>query len=280
METNKRPVVLCYVPAITRSYLNFFRLNKGLIGVLGRSLLSEFAWLERDVRAIEPEEARNLLLACNFDAVVFEQDNLVSSASDDDMRFILPDEDISFLLAEKYLAGRKVEFFPIWLRWDKKNANSELQVSPDRLVVCDVFTRDMMKVAYDKAKMSSDWWRQVGALAVTKEGKVLVENNHHLPTEHSPDIDGDPRSNFNWGDVNDCYTSIHAEAAIVASAALTGTSLESADLYVTTFPCQRCARLVAKAGIERVFYVEGYSLADAEVILRKENIEIVRVDMG
>ena len=46
---------------------------------------------------------------------------------------------------------------------------------------------------------SSDWWRQVGAIAA-RDGKILGSAwNHHHPTEYSPYIDGDPRDGFSRG---------------------------------------------------------------------------------
>lgn len=53
--------------------------------------------------------------------------------------------------------------------------------------------------------------------------------------------------------------SIHAEASVVAQAARDGISLKGADIYVTTFPCIICARLLTKTEVARVFYMSDYA---------------------
>lgn len=55
-----------------------------------------------------------------------------------------------------------------------------------------------------------------------------------------------------------CIRSVHAEANLVAWAARTGTSLESTTMYCTHEPCRNCAKLIANAGIEMVWYGEAY----------------------
>lgn len=51
---------------------------------------------------------------------------------------------------------------------------------------------------------------------------------------------------------------IHAGANAVLQAAKVGISLEGADLYCTLKPCPDCIKLIASAGIKRVFYELDY----------------------
>ena len=64
---------------------------------------------------------------------------------------------------------------------------------------------------------------------------------------------------------------------MIAQAAHDGVSLKDSIIYVTTFPCPNCARLIAKAGIKKVYYSKGYSLLDAEKILDHFDIDIFLV---
>lgn len=50
----------------------------------------------------------------------------------------------------------------------------------------------------------------------------------------------------------------HAEAAAILTAGLRGVSCKGATLYVTTFPCHECTRLIVTAGIARVYYISPY----------------------
>jgi dCMP deaminase len=134
--------------------------------------------------------------------------------------------------------------------------------------------RELLGTAATAAQRSSDWWRQVGAVAA-RGGTVLASAyNQHHPTEYAPYLDGDPRNNFSRGERVDLSTAIHAEAAIVARAARDGLPLHGADLYVSTFPCPACARLVAEAGFRRVYFAGPYSLLDGEAVLRQAGVEL------
>ena len=75
-------------------------------------------------------------------------------------------------------------------------------------------------------------------------------------------------------------TAIHAEAAVVGQAAREGVRLLGADLYVSTFPCPGCARLVAAAGFARCFFAGPYALLDGDELLRRAGVELVWVDVS
>jgi dCMP deaminase len=137
-----------------------------------------------------------------------------------------------------------------------------------------------MAEAVRQAGYSSDWWRQVGAVAV-RDGVLLgVAHNEHRPSEYSPYINGDPRNDFSRGVRADLSTALHAEAALIAAAARAGTSLDGADLYVSTFPCPACARLIAEAGFRRCFFAGPYALLDGDTVLRAAQVELIWVDLG
>lgn len=73
-------------------------------------------------------------------------------------------------------------------------------------------------------------------------------------------------------------TAIHAEERAVLS--LGGRSVEGGTLYVTTFPCFQCARLILDAGIKNIVYVEAYPVKNTAVFLSKNGIEQIRPFSG
>lgn len=87
---------------------------------------------------------------------------------------------------------------------------------------------------------------------------------------------GDPRAIFNKGVHIELSSYLHAEAHVIAEAARRGIATEGADLYVTTFPCPVCAKLLAATGIARLYYRDGYSVLDGEEVLLGAGIEIVQ----
>lgn len=54
------------------------------------------------------------------------------------------------------------------------------------------------------------------------------------------------------------YRELHAEAAALLCAARRGISTQDGTLYVTTFPCHDCAKLIIASGVKRVVYLEPY----------------------
>ena len=96
-----------------------------------------------------------------------------------------------------------------------------------------------------------------------------------MPSERSPFIEGDPRSNLDAGTNPGIYTSIHAEAGIIAQAARN--VLEGTDVYSTTFPCPNCARLLAVVRIRRLYYSEGFSQLEGAEILKQAGVELIYV---
>jgi cytidine deaminase len=51
---------------------------------------------------------------------------------------------------------------------------------------------------------------------------------------------------------------LHAEMALVCTAARRGTALAGMTMYSTTYPCHECARLILGSGIRRLVYIDPY----------------------
>ena len=51
---------------------------------------------------------------------------------------------------------------------------------------------------------------------------------------------------------------LHAEMALICTAARRGTPLAGTTMYTTTYPCHECARLIIGSGIERIVYIDPY----------------------
>ncbi len=276
-------VIVAYIPVIHKGYLQFLQKynSASVLYVLSDELLAEFDQLRKDIRRLDPEQVKRALGALDFtfEIKILTKDmlNELNSVS---LELIMPDEDIMRQLVETYLPGRQIEYDEVFLRWDRPKSVTELEVEADRQVSTDEFDQEMINQAQVLAKKSSDWWRQVGGVVV-KNGKVVFEAfNQHLPHEHVIHFDGDPRGNFHKGEHLDKSTALHAEQSLVAQAAQSGTSLAGASMYVTTFPCPSCAKLVAYSGIKKLYFQDGYAVVDGERILKDRGVEIIRVFPG
>ena len=279
-------VAVAYVPVIHKGYKQFFAAcsERGAraLFLLGPPFTDTFLALQRDLRALPAKEIQAMVKTLPFFSSVevilyLVGVNLVKQAR----RVFLPDEDISRDFAEKHLLPGQAEFLSIFLRWDMRALSLRHVPQHHRVVPVSALDRELMRKAQDEALRSPDWWRQIGAVAV-KNGEILCRAfNEHMPAEQVTYIEGDPRSNFNAGDQNDFYCSVHSEQSILAQAAREkGIGLLGASLYVTTFPCSRCARMIALAGIARMYYAEGYSTFDADKVLARAGVEVIHVDSG
>ncbi|MEX0748610.1 MAG: deaminase [Candidatus Saccharimonadales bacterium] len=193
---------------------------------------------------------------------------------------VMPDEDVSQLIIDKYLDRKKVKLISTFLRWDRQISTQDSEAPAHRQLSSQKLDVELMAKAVDEAQKSPDWWRQVGSL-VTKGGTILLlaHNRPLVAKDYSSNTFGDPRSNFDAGEFIEVSKAIHSEAALIARAAHNGTALEGASLYVTTFPCPVCAKLVAEAGISKVYYTEGYSRLDAGDIFATYDIELIKVEL-
>lgn len=267
--------IVAYVPALHAGYLAFFERHKVPIFVLGKSFIDAYPRLNRDLRALGPAQAVDSLCALGFEAAVLEVADVAQAPSFS--KIVLPDEDVSRDFAQKHLRGKDYELESIFLRWDGVFANKESAIMPDRTIDTDGLERELMRKAYKESRHSADWWRQIGGLIV-KDGTVVGKGHiRHFPSDLSLDIFGTPRITVDAGERPDLYISMHAEADLISSAAKEGVSLNGASLYTTTFPCINCAFLIARSGIAKVYYAEGYSRVDAQSVLKNAGVEIILV---
>jgi dCMP deaminase len=211
---------------------------------------------------------------------VLDKGRIVTPRIQNLREIFMPDEDVSHAIAETYFSGARVVFDGSWrLRWDWNSVAHLKRPEAEGTVSVDELDRTMMRQAFKAAERSTDWWRQVGAL-LSKDGKpLLTAFNKHQPSEQNPYLYGDPRSQFDAGEMIEMSTALHGEVGIAAQAARRGIATEGLDLYVTTFPCPPCAYAIAEMGIKRLFYAEGYSRLEGEAALLAANVEIIRVDM-
>lgn len=272
-------ILIAFVPVIHKGYLDLFKKYPNHLFILGEDFSGDYTSLTRDLRTISSEEIKKVVESLN----IFEKTDIltkdkIESLLGKNFTFVFPDEDVSRNLVEKYFKNEKVIFEKIFLRWGSRlQTENENVISSDRIISEKDFDREFINLAIKEADLSSDWWRQIGAVLV-KEGEVVYKaHNHHLPTDFHLATFGDPRSNFDKGEKPEIYTSIHSEANIVAMGAKDGVSLKEGSIYVTTFPCSNCARLLCEAGIKKVFYKNGYSRLDAEDIFKSYGVEIILV---
>jgi dCMP deaminase len=274
--------VVLYMPAFHAGYEEFFSRHDDVeeVLLLGQSFEEYYPAMKKEIRSLSPASAAQCLKAATFVPAVriIEAFDLPDAVSADVL--VVPDEELTRDIVRRYGLdnARTVTYERIFLRWDRGWSLPQRPADFDGTVAVDRLSRVMLGRAAEAAARSSDWWRQVGAVAALDGQIIGVEYNQHRPTEHTPYIDGDPRNDFRRGIRTDLTTAIHAEALLVARAAKSGTPLAGANLYVTTFPCPSCARLIAESGFRKCFFAGPYAVLDGDAVLRSAGVELTWVD--
>lgn len=92
-----------------------------------------------------------------------------------------------------------------------------------------------------------------------KVGACLVKDGHVISTGYNGSIP----NGLHCIDVGclmvngHCKRTIHAELNVILQCAKLGIAAQGADLFVTTAPCGECLKLLATAGVNGIFYLDG-----------------------
>jgi len=278
MAINKTAIML-YVPVLHWGYMQLFKKYPAadLIIVDKELLEGEFRSIQKDIRALETQQIVNSLQTLLPDRKIIHFKNEADIG--DYEQIIMSEDEISDWLQNKFFAdaNEKIKFDSIFLRWSEAKIKQKKDVIPDDEVTTAEFHQQFMGQAVVESQKSGDWWRQVGGI-LAKDGQILLTaHNRHLPSEQQSYLDGDPRANFHRGENIELSTALHSEQDLITQAAKKGISLEGTDLYITSFPCPICAKLIINSGIKRVFYKEGYSMVDGAEIMRGQGVKLIKV---
>jgi len=146
-----------------------------------------------------------------------------------------------------------------------------------------------MAIAYQVATRSTCSRRQVGAVAVSPDNRILGTGyNGALPgAPHCDELGGCLREKLGIpsGQRQEICRAQHAEANVCNFAARYGTALDGATMYVTAQPCTTCIKAMATSGIVKVVFDSDYpdelacTLA-REVGMRLVNMKVLRQKIG
>lgn len=264
-----------YVPVLHDGYLRTFdRHPEAEIGILDQSVLIDFDYLRKDIRALSPDIAEKMIQGLGRITRLVGKSALQETLETNTV--IMPDDDISRQLLERYPNARAT-LEPIFLRWHRDNVSINKDITPDMYVhLTD--NDELVSLLSNEARESSNWWRHVSA-AVINTGNILgIEHNTSLPTDYTSWIDGDPRITANRGSKIETSIDIHAEAKLIAQCAREGVGVSGSDIYVTTFPCPNCAKLIAESGIKNCYFIEGYAMLDGYEVLKSAGINIIKIE--
>ncbi len=140
------------------------------------------------------------------------------------------------------------------------------------------------------AKRRADWhtyFMRIARVVATRStcdrkhvGAVIVRDKTILSTGYNGSIRGLPHCDEvgHLMENGHCVRTVHAEANAIVQAARNGVRIEGAEIYVTASPCWNCFKLLANAGIRRIYYGEFYR--DERILDFARQLGIELVDLG
>ncbi len=110
-------------------------------------------------------------------------------------------------------------------------------------------------------------------------GAVIVRDKTILSTGYNGSIRGMPHCDEvgHMMENDHCVATIHAETNAILQAAKNGVMIDSAEIYITASPCWPCFKMVANAGIKKIFYGEFYRDERIFDVAKKLGIELVHI---
>lgn len=273
--------VLLYLPVPHRGYKEFFHRHGSAddFWIIGEPVISEFRHLRKNLPALTAKEVCSAVnsLGWTSSPVRIADHSDLASMNSRQADLFMPEDDVMLSVSERYLPQCNVIWDQTFLRWDKRWAEKKIDPIPDCVISANEWDREIMGYLEAERYQSGDFWRQVSGAIVRNREILFTAHNQHLPDPENPYFYGDPRSNFSRGLSLELSTAEHCEARLIGQCARQGIATEGLSIYVTTFPCPPCAKLIARAGFAKCFFAEGYSILDSETILKNAGVELIQV---
>ena len=107
-------------------------------------------------------------------------------------------------------------------------------------------------------------------------GSLIVRDKTILSTGYNGSIRGMPHCDEvgHLMENDHCVATIHAETNALLQAAKNGTSIEGSEIYITASPCWSCFKMIANAGIKKIYFGEFYRDERIFEVAKKLNIEL------
>jgi len=110
-------------------------------------------------------------------------------------------------------------------------------------------------------------------------GAVIVRDKTILSTGYNGSIRGMPHCDEagHMMENDHCVATIHAEANAVLQAAKNGVMIDGSEVYISASPCWPCFKMLANAGIKKIYYGEFYRDERIFDVAKKIGIELTHI---
>jgi len=128
-----------------------------------------------------------------------------------------------------------------------------------------------MNIAKEVATRSTCDRKHIGALIV--RDKTILSTGYNGSIRGMPHCDEAGHMMEN----DHCVATIHAEANAILQSAKNGIMIDKAEVYITASPCWPCFKMLANAGIKKIYYGEFYRDERIFDVAKKIDIELVNI---
>ena len=128
-----------------------------------------------------------------------------------------------------------------------------------------------MNIAKEVATRSTCDRKHVGAL--------IVRDRTILSTGYNGSIRGMPHCDDvgHLMEDNHCVATIHAETNAILQAAKNGVMVDGAELFITASPCWNCFKMLANAGVKKIYNGEFYRDERSFDVAKRLGIELIHI---
>lgn len=137
-----------------------------------------------------------------------------------------------------------------------------------------------MEIARIVSMRSTCLRRHVGAVIV-KDKRILATGYNGAPSglKHCLEVSClREKLKIASGERHELCRGLHAEQNAIIQAAYHGVSINGAHLYCTHLPCSICIKMLINAGIQEVYYEEGYPDELSMNMVDESHIILTKVD--
>lgn len=136
-----------------------------------------------------------------------------------------------------------------------------------------------LRIAREISTWTSCLRRGVGCV-ITKDHRIVATGYNGAPSGmvNCRELGYCLRQSAKSGDSLDQCLAIHAEQNALIQASKLGASVKGGEVFVTTKPCTTCMKLIAQAGIRRVYCFEDYPNKLSQRIADEVGVEVIFID--
>lgn len=122
--------------------------------------------------------------------------------------------------------------------------------------------------------------RQVGAIIV-KDKRILATGYNGAPSgiRHCAEVSClRQKYDVPSGERHELCRAIHAEQNAIVQAAMSGTSILGATIYISAQPCSLCAKMIINSGIKKIVFKGDYPDKLAMEMLKESGVRVVKYE--